>query len=252
MKIRCQVFSLRLRRGGLVRGRMRAHTAGIMIRKLILLSLAFPAGSIAELAFEKKEAQVSAKPSDESLLIEFPFVNKGKVAASVEDITFACSCLSAKTNKKEYAPSEEGVLEAVFKLGSFTGVQRKSLTVVSREKGAEVASRDSLTVEVTIPDVIVIEPQLMSWQVGAKPEGKKFTLKIPHDDPITVKGVTCSRPGFDVKLVEKKAGREYEIELTPKSTAVAMLGMLKIETDCTIPKHQRKLAFFSIARKRKS
>jgi hypothetical protein len=224
-----------------------------MARKLILLlALAFPVGASAELAFDKKEVQVEAKASDESLLIKFPFVNSGKVDATVKDITFACSCLSAKTNKPVYAPGEAGVLDAVFKLGSFTGVQRKSLTVISQAQGAVEDQRDSLTVEVSIPDVIVIEPQLMSWAKGSKPEPKRFTLKVPHADPIKVKSVKCSRPGFEVELVEKKEGREYEIVLTPKSTEVAMLGMLKIETDCAIPKHQRKMAFFSIARKRKS
>ncbi len=222
----------------------------IALAVALLFSMA-PAAEGA-LVFDKKVAEIDAAPEDEELLVKFPFKNSGDKVVAVKKVDFACSCLSAETDKGSYAPGEEGVVEAIFKLGSFTGVQRKSITVTSRAEGEAEDRREGLVVQVSIPDVITIEPQLMQWAVGSEPEPQTFTLKVPHPDPINIKGVVCSREGFEVELVEKRPGREYEIRLTPGSTAKAMLGVLKIETDCSIAKHRRKLAFFSVARKRKS
>ncbi len=195
---------------------------------------------------------MTAKPADKELPVVFSFKNTGDESVVVKEIKIGCACLSAKTDKEQYAPGESGVLEAVFRLGSFTGVQRKGMTMVSRAEGATEDQRDSLMVEMSIPDVIVIEPELLRWDVGSEAEPKSFTIKVPHTDPIKIIDVSCSRDGFTVELIEKKEGREYEILLTPSSTDAAMLGVLKIQTDCIIPKHQRKLAFFSISRKSKS
>ena len=53
-----------------------------------------------------------------------------------------------------------------------------------------------------------------------------------------------------VKYFEKN-NIEYEIKIKPLKTSKPMLGMIKIETDSKLKKHSRKLAFFSIARKRR-
>lgn len=205
----------------------------------------------AGLSFTKKAIDAEAGPADDTVTVDFIFENKGEKAVTIKDITFACSCLAANADKKSYAAGEKGKINAVFKLGSFTGVQRKSLTVVAEEEGAEEATRHSLTFGVTIPDVITIEPELLQWAVGDEPEEKSFTFKVPYDKPVNIKEITCSRTGWDFELVVKKAGREYEIKLKPTSTEAPMLGLLKIETDCEIAKHQKKMAFFSIARQRR-
>ena len=219
---------------------------------LLAAVLALPAPALAGLEFEKKTIDIDAKPADENLPIVFAFKNTGDKPVTVKDISYACSCLSAKTDKKQYGAGETGELEAIFKLGSFTGYQRKALTVIAQEEGAKDSVRTNLMVGVKIPDVIKIEPELLSWSVGEEPAAKRFTIRVPHTDPIKIKKITCSRTGFDFELKVVEEGRHYEVELVPESTASPMLGVLKIETDCAIAKHQRQLAFFSIARKRRS
>ena len=67
-------------------------------------------------------------------------------------------------------------------------------------------------------------------------------MKVPHANHIKIQNVTCSRD--DLNFHEGiKSWREYEI-VKPLSTASPMLGMIKIDTDSKIKKHQRKLAFF--------
>ena len=180
----------------------------------------------------------------------FQFINIGIVAVSIIDVNLTCSCLSAKTDKGSYGPGEEGHLKAIFSIGSFTGIQRKSMTLISQDEGKEKV-RNSLLAILTIPDVVTIEPELIKWQVGEDPVAKTFTFKVPYVDPIKITNVSCTREGFDVSVVAKKEGREYEIKIKPQKTSKPMLGMIKIETDSKLKKHSRKLAFFSIARKRR-
>ena len=206
----------------------------------------------AALKFSTTEVEVKAKPSDSEVSAEFHFKNNGDQPIDIIQVTFACSCLSAVTDKERYEPGEEGVLKAEFRLGSFTGLQRKAITVQSRAEGGKKDGRDRLMVAVRIPDVIIVEPQLMQWMVGDEAAEKSFTFKVPHDEPVHIKEIACSREGFEIELIEKEPGREYEIKVKPASTERAMLGVVRIETDCEIPKHQKKLAFFSIARARRA
>ena len=208
----------------------------------ILITLLFflPVMAFAEIKFGNKEIEIKANPSDEIVSFVFPFKNVGKKPVSVIDVNLTCSCLSAKTDKKTYGPGEDGYLEAIFSIGSFTGIQRKSMTVISQDEGKEKV-RDSLLAILTIPDVVTIEPELIKWKVG----------EDPYVDPIKITSVSCTREGFDVSVVAKKEGREYEIKIKPQKTSKPMLGMIKIETDSKLKKHSRKLAFFSIARKRR-
>ena len=223
-----------------------------MMRSITLAFLLASLGNVwGGLEFKEKTVDVEAKPADENLPIEFSFTNASEKSVTVQEINYACSCLDAETDKKVYAPGEEGVLKAIFKLGSFTGYQRKAMTVVALEEGAAEAARTQLMVGVKIPDVVKISPELLSWTVGEEPTKKVFTIEIPHTDPIGIKQISCSRPGFDFELSVIEKGRKYEVSLTPEKTSSPMLGVLKIETDCVIPKHQRQLAFFSVARKRR-
>ncbi|RZO16887.1 MAG: DUF1573 domain-containing protein [Verrucomicrobiaceae bacterium] len=218
----------------------------------ILISLLFcmPIMAFAELEFGHQEIEIKAKPSDEVVSFVFPFKNVGNGPVSIIDVNLTCSCLSAKTDKGSYGPGEEGHLKAIFSIGSFTGIQRKSMTLISQDEGKEKV-RNSLLAILTIPDVVTIEPELIKWQVGEDPVAKTFTFKVPYVDPIKITNVSCTREGFDVSVVAKKEGREYEIKIKPQKTSKPMLGMIKIETDSKLKKHSRKLAFFSIARKRR-
>ena len=216
---------------------------------LVCFFVSLPLTTFAQITFEDKEIEITARADQEKVKFVFPFKNSGNEAVEIINVNLTCSCLSAKTAKEKYSPGESGKLEAIFSIGSFTGVQRKSMTLTSQQDGKE-KTRDSLLAILTIPEVITIEPELIKWKVNEEPAEKVFTIKVPHTDPISIKGVTCSREGFNFSWKEIKKGREYEIRIKPLSTSSPMLGMMKIDTDSKIKKHQKKLAFFSIARSR--
>ena len=213
------------------------------ISLIIAFALASVMPGFAALKFEATSVELKARPVDTELETEFLFKNSGKQAVEVTKVEVGCSCLVAKTDKKIYEAGESGKVAVTFKLGSFTGYQKKALTILTADE-----KRTRLEVGVQIPNVITITPDIVEWVVGDKPEAKRFKVLIEHPDPIKLLEVSCKRQGFRHELETVREGREYEIVLTPASTAKAMLGMLRIATDCKIEKHRTQMAFFAISR----
>ncbi|MGI9243902.1 MAG: DUF1573 domain-containing protein [Verrucomicrobiales bacterium] len=209
-----------------------------------LMVLATAMACAADLKFETRTVELKATPSDEELEAQFSFKNTGDSDVEITELDISCSCLLASTDKKVYAPGDSGKLDVIFKLGSFTGYQKKGLTVVTKDK------RTRVEVGVQIPNVVTITPEIAEWQIGEDPAPKSFKFVVEHPDPIRITEVVCKRDEFTHELKTIKEGREYEIVLTPKSTETPLLGMLRISTDCKIPKHQKQMAFFAISRKK--
>jgi hypothetical protein len=210
---------------------------------VLLSAPLFPASG--GVKFEKERLDLKANPEDSTLVAEFPFTNESKEPLRIMELRTSCGCLSAVADKDEYAAGDKGTIIATFDLGRFTGEEEKAINVRTSEKeNAEYR----LVVGVEIPEVFVVEPDLLEWEVGEEAKTKSFRIKVPHKDPIHIITIAPSRENFQYELIENEAGRDYEIKLTPVSTESPMLGVLKITTDCKIEKHRRQLAFFSIAR----
>ena len=128
-----------------------------------LIALATAMSCHADLKFDQSTVELKAKPSDEQLEAQFTFKNTGASEVEITDLDISCSCLSASPDQKTYAPGASGKLDVTFKLGSFTGYQKKALTVVTGEK------RTRLEVGVQIPNVITITPDIAEWQIGEAP-----------------------------------------------------------------------------------
>lgn len=212
---------------------------------VLLLSGTLTSMASAGVKFEKERLDLKVAAGDAPMVVKFPFTNDSTESVRVVEVLTTCGCLDAKADKKEYAAGEKGVITATFDFGSFTGEQEKAINV--RTSGKENAEH-RLIVGVTIPLVFVVEPDLLEWELGEEKKTKSFHVTVPHTEPINILTLAPSRDNFQYELVVKEPGRDYEIKLTPSSTDVPMLGVLKITTDCKIGKFQRQLAFFSISR----
>ena len=257
-----------------------------MKRSLLFIFLPTMAlsSSWADLKFDSKRISYEAKPDEEQFEAVFEFKNTGKHPIDIKKVDSNCGCLSAKTDKERYAKGESGKVTAIFKIGSAEGVQTKSVSLMYAEdlpvvkpkvvQPAETPNTsdplafretpppppepvkpivaptqtDRLTVELTIPSLVQITPKITKWDVGSPPETKTVEVVVDHDEPIKILGVRCSRSNVSVETKEVEPGKRYELALTPESTDKIQLGMLTIETDSSIKKHRKKLAFFSIQR----
>ncbi len=200
----------------------------------------------AEMATELPAIEVKPKPADEVVKTTFKFRNKGTKAVKIFDLESSCSCLSAELDKAVYQPGEEGTGTAEFKVSTFVGRHEKLITALTDDPQQK---EWVITFILDIPAVVDIEPKTIQWWVGEEPVEKTTTVKMNADTPMTIKNITATRDNVEFSWKEVTPGREYRVTVKPKSTKDVTLGALKIETDSTIPKYQRQLAFFSIYNK---
>lgn len=200
----------------------------------------------AELVLDVPAVEVKPKPEDETIEVAFTFRNKGEKPVTILNIESACSCLSSSLDARTYAAGASGTGKAEFKVSSFVGRHEKSVTVTTDDPEQP---RWSIPFILDVPAVVEIEPKTLQWWLGDKPEAKTCVVTMQGDAPMKVTAVTSTRENVDFKWEEVTPGKEYRITVTPKSTDEVLMGALKIETDSSIPKYQRQLAFFSVFRK---
>lgn len=198
--------------------------------------------AIAGLQFENKIVEVHADPGSEKVTAKFEFKNTGTVKEKIK-IQTHCGCLSATADHTMLEPGQPGTITAVFNVKGKSGAFGKGLSVTS--SGATRQTTE-LEVHVFIPQVVSLEPNTVVWKVGDKPTPKTIRVEMNHASPIRVLKLESSRPVVAASLTTIKEGKSYEIKLTPQSTASTVLGVVRLDTDCSIPEQRRQLAFFRI------
>jgi hypothetical protein len=214
---------------------------------LVLASLSFVLPVRAGLEFEKTEIAHTAKHSDTEVAKDFKFKVTGGKTIQITDIETYCNCLKAKTkdDKKEFKDGEEGVIETAFLLGVFEGEVAKQVVVRTDDPAQPEIT---LTVKMTIPQIYKVEPESLRWEVGEEPKSKTMKLTVLDEKEIAVTGLVSSRESMAAEFKVLKKGREYEITLTPKTTAEPMLGVLRVETDAPYDRYKKRLVFFNVMR----
>ena len=209
----------------------------------LLLALTLPAG--AGLEFEKPVYEYTSKHNETEFPAEFKFKVTGDKAVTIKDLPTYCHCLKAapKGDKFVYRPGETGVIEAKFLLGTFEGEQTKQVDVITDDPAQPEIQ---LAVKVTIPPLYKMEPESLEWAIGEEAKSKTIKVTILDEKEIAITGLETSRENMAATFKEVKKGKEYEITLTPKSTADPMLGVLRVETNAPYARFQKRLLFFGI------
>ena len=209
---------------------------------LLILSTGLLKGG---LVFDQDPLLINPKPEDEEIEQTFTFKNTGDKPIRVTGLESSCSCLEASLDKALYEPGEKGTGKAKFKISSFVGQHEKFLHIYTDDpKEPDVVMRSVIDV----PALVEIQPKLLQWVLGEKPEAKEFIVKIDGPEPMKITAVSSTRESFTAEAKEVKPGREYRIIVKPKATDAIIIGALKIETDSKIPKYQRQMAFFNVIR----
>ncbi len=199
----------------------------------------------AGMTFVETRAAVVAQPDEDVVKVSFPFKNDTESTLNVVKVHSNCGCIKAVADKKSYAPGESGLLNADFKVGNFEGLVEKFVTL---QTDAKKEPLQRLTVAITVPKLYEVAPQLTEWKQGEEGETKIVTFDVVGDQKVNVTEISTSRDNFVSELVTIKEGEKYEIHLTPKTTDLLSLGVLRISTDYHVKKHSRKLAFLGVVK----
>ncbi len=199
----------------------------------------------AELALDQNPLVINPKPEDEIVETTFTFTNKSEKPLRITGLDSSCSCLEASMDKAIYQPGEKGTGRAKFKISTFTGKQEKALHIYTDDP----AEPDKVLMTIIdVPVLVTVEPKLLEWVIGEKPEAKDFIIKMIAKEPMKITEVKSTRESVAVSFTEITPGREYHVTVKPTSTADVLIGAVTIMTDSKIPKYQRQLAFFNVVR----
>jgi len=178
----------------------------------------------ARLKFEAQTIRVDAEPGAKYVDVVFPFTNTGDTAVEITDLKSSCGCTSVRVQSRTVAPGASDAVSARFDIGSRQGLQRKQITVVTRE------DRIPLQLEVDIPLLFEISNRLLVWARGAEPVPQSVDIKFHHDTPARIVSVTSYPPeGVNAEVAEIEAGKEFRIDVKPGSTGEAARSVLRIE-----------------------
>ena len=166
----------------------------------------------AQLTWTTTHQEFTPAPDAQTVVAEYPFVNRTAATIHVLDVISSCGCTVPELAKKVYAPGETGTLKATFTIGSRQGLQTKLITV--RTDAGDAA----LQLIAHLPERLEIDPRLVIFRAAdAAPRTLKLIFRT--DGPVT--GVTVSDPGpaFTAHLTEDQPGVAYTVTVAPTAQA---------------------------------
>ncbi len=209
-----------------------------MARYFILICFFCPC-AWAQLAWEKRDLDFHAAPSDTNVVARFVFENAGQYPVVLRSVQSTCGCTAVAQDKKRYEPGEKGEIIANFGFGQRVGLQKRNI-IVQTDDRAE--SKVTLSFRVRIPQLLKITPAFVYWLTGDPPEPKTIQLQVGPDAPLRIRGVHSNSTALPAQLRAVKEGVEYVISVTPADTGKPAIAVLRIETDFPMEKPRVFLA----------
>ena len=180
----------------------------------------------AQLQWANMEQSIDAKPGDAKIIVDYAFTNVGAYAVTIESVKTSCGCTTAELEKKHYEPGEGGVIGVKFDVGSRIGLQTKRILVKTDDAKNPEAT---LELKVNIPRLLVIEPQLVSWETGEAVETRIVRMVAPEGSSVKITSAKPSSAEVEAVVKTVREGLEYTLAITPLSTATNFNGVVLIQ-----------------------
>jgi hypothetical protein len=195
---------------------------------VLLFFLCLVTSVSAQLKWDKPQQTLIPQPGEKTITAKFGFTNVGQSPITIVDVHPSCGCTTATLAKKEYAPGESGEIEAKLNFAGHVGHQEKWIYVTTNVSGAEPAL---LSLAVDIPPEVTIQPEFVMWRVGDPLESKTIRVVIPDGIPTKLVAAQADSPTMQVRLQEVRAGKEWEVKVTPTSTREPVKAVVTIRSD---------------------
>jgi hypothetical protein len=177
-------------------------------------ALALPVTANA-LEWKVTERAVRAAPFEPDLDLVYEFRNDSAKPVTITSIQTNCHCISAKADKSVYQPGESGQVTAHFVVADRYGFYERTISVASDD----VPAAQHLIARIEVPDLAVITPRSLEWNVGAAPEEQAVEIRAAGDLHIEFTEATSTSLNFTVRLEPVEIGRVYRLHMKPVSTA---------------------------------
>jgi Protein of unknown function (DUF1573) len=200
-------------------------TSILIITLLTFASITARAG----LKWEQTQLELHPAPGDKQAIGHFKYQNADDKPVQFKSVHSSCGCTIAQTQKERVEPGETGEITATFNIGDRTGTQVKTVTV---ETNDPKNTTTVLTLKAVLPELLQIQPPLVSWSQGEQPKPKIVSVRPSKDFRVGALRVTSSNPQlFSTKVTANQDKNEFKIEVTPTDTAHPATGVLTIQPD---------------------
>ena len=189
-------------------------------------SILLPLAARGELKFEQTQVELHPGVNDKEAVGHFKYQNTGSAPVHFKSVRTSCGCTAAQTQKDQVGPGEKGEITATFKIGDRTGTQVKTVTVETDDTAHAVTM---LTLKAILPELLQIQPNLLSWNTGEAPQPKTITVKPSKDFPVKELQVNSPSPEFSTKVGRDPKSGEFKIDVTPKETSRPSATALTIQ-----------------------
>jgi hypothetical protein len=197
-----------------------------------------------QLKFQEEVRKVNLAADAQTTVVDFPFTNASDRPVLIQSVEKNCDCLEVQISdsKLRYEPGEHGVIRANFKLDNLVGEVEKSLDLYLAGDPIDKPSH-RLIAQLHIAELVKFTEKTVKWTIGEPPTPQKIDIEMVHTKPIRILKTTCSLEGFQLDLKVIEDGKRYELWVTPAKTTDPGLALLRVETDCEVPRYRVLQAF---------
>ena len=207
---------------------------------VIGLLLALQGAAHGALVWEGTAADLHPSLSDKEAVAHFKYKNTGDKPVKITSVHPSCGCTTAALAKDVVAANESGEITATFHIGDRSGVQMKTITVVTDDQPEEPTV---LKLKATIPRLLEYTPAFLYWRRGEEHTPKTIEVKI-GDFPVTKLDVTSTDPAVKVKSAAVPNEKAFRITVTPDPGDKTVNAALKIQPD--FPKEAPKTFYANV------
>ena len=220
---------------------------------LFLWSLALSATlSAASLTFEQTTKEIDVGMDDKTVTADFVFKNSSDKTVEVARADAGCSCIQAAIKGGfTYKPGQEGLIRAAFDLTGVAGTVDKPVFVWLKGDPEDKPSI-KLLMRVKIPELIVMEPKTLFWEVGEEAKAKTVIITMKHTAPIKVISMSGADSRFKQELKTIEEGKKYEVVVTPANTDNVAMGVVHLETDTPSQRYRTQRIFMVVKNRPKA
>jgi hypothetical protein len=191
--------------------------------------LAYSGSIFAGLKWDETEVSIVADPFNEAATAVFHFTNETNESITIADVRTSCGCTVPSLSKNTYLPGESGEITATFTFDGRVGEQRKTITVVTDESGA---NHTALTLEVEIPELFEVRPQFVVWRKGEEAAPKSISIRNHFPDRIRLVSVESQDKRFEARLeTAQDAAGVHMVVLTPLDTNESTQARIIVKSD---------------------
>jgi len=205
------------------------------------LLLVLPAAVHGALDWESMSADLHPSLTDKEAVAHFKYKNTGDKPVKIVSVHPSCGCTTAALAKDVVEPNESGEITATFRIGNRSGVQEKSISVVTDDQPGKVTV---LRLKATIPQLLEISPTFIYWSANDVLEAKKIIVTVGADFPVTKLNVTSTDKSIATQVKGGPGERDFTIVVTPTESGRPINAALKIEPD--FPKDDSKSFYANV------